>query len=547
MWLKNPLNVVGGPSDAAGWTDARGDVLQALTDAGPFEKLFKNGTVETVEIAQLSTYQRFVREPNLEYNLERNVSGDKPVGVVFHHGGRDWLVDGNHRVSVSALGGATTVSVIRVGGAVKAARHAFDPADYEFSTPPEHWFDDYALRKAFNPDQPRDELRRWGSGGGGGAATATAELRGPAVDASYSADNARRAEELARTDGHLRNAPVRYLGGSRVALNPGEHLTVTGYYGTTKSEDDIYYVCRTANGRTVTLAGKTMRATAADDVPVAPAPAPEKKEKPPKSAEGAVVVQAPAPPPAGGAADYAGKPTREIESTLRDRTGAYVDFKDLSSRHAAMLAGEMDALATRYPGVMSGKIFKVTSGRGELSPMRSNSWADASWNGIRLNAGYFNDKGLSPRAYERDDVGEVRLGGGVLTVGLRRAEWSNFHPRGCDTPESIVAHEFGHMLDRHLGGVANMFSAASPNLKNAWRTHRERHMGSFSSVSTYASENDREAVAESFSQYEMHARGVYKGELSEGAKRIGEFMDRHRTAIAEDAKKAPAPRWPVPA
>jgi RimJ/RimL family protein N-acetyltransferase len=139
----NPLAQEGGPSDKAAWTGAKERVESALLKEGAFSALLAQGTEETVAIDSLRSYQTWTNGHSLEHHLQDGANGrgyhdwrDKPAGVVYRHEGTDWVIDGNNRLAVLKLGGASKARVVRIGA--KAS-----------------------VRAAFDPEQPRDESGRW--------------------------------------------------------------------------------------------------------------------------------------------------------------------------------------------------------------------------------------------------------------------------------------------------------------------------------------------------------------------------------------------------
>ena len=116
-----------------------------LLAKGSFESLMKAGTVETVDLALLKTYQAWTRESALEHHLDNPSNYEnRPAAIITSHGGRDWVVDGNNRLAVMKLGGATKATVLRIGGAkAEQSRAASEAGDsYEFSREPADWFAD---------------------------------------------------------------------------------------------------------------------------------------------------------------------------------------------------------------------------------------------------------------------------------------------------------------------------------------------------------------------------------------------------------------------
>lgn len=132
---KSPLNQVGESTRSPAWTDEKPAVEEAF---GDYATAFNHGVAETMAIDDLSTYQTFVSKARLRKLAKAGVDYDKPVGVVFEHAGKQWLVDGNHRTSLAKLSGRTSVKVIRIKASplAKAASAASDRKEYTQSVIP---------------------------------------------------------------------------------------------------------------------------------------------------------------------------------------------------------------------------------------------------------------------------------------------------------------------------------------------------------------------------------------------------------------------------
>jgi len=111
-WRKSPLQIGGTPlpgRNAGSWTDARGEI-EAILPA--FDSLVRNAETRDMAFSKIKTYQTWVKTDRLAYVNDRWAEmSDKPLGVVVHHGGSNWLVDGNHRATVAKLRGQDTISV----------------------------------------------------------------------------------------------------------------------------------------------------------------------------------------------------------------------------------------------------------------------------------------------------------------------------------------------------------------------------------------------------------------------------------------------------
>ena len=80
-----------------------------------------------------------------------------------------------------------------------------------------------------------------------------------------------------------------------------------------------------------------------------------------------------------------------------------------------------------------------------------------------------------------------------MISALRQSERDGFHPRGCASPESVVYHEIGHMLDY----LCNLSQNAEMKAYVASLSSREVLDG----VSQYATVSMQELIAEAFAEY----------------------------------------------
>ena len=81
----------------------------------------------------------------------------------------------------------------------------------------------------------------------------------------------------------------------------------------------------------------------------------------------------------------------------------------------------------------------------------------------------------------------------ALVSSLRRSAAMGFHPQGCNTPESVVYHELGHLID-YLCGISE---------KNVLRDYVNR-LSEYevrTQLSEYATTSSMELIAEAFAEY----------------------------------------------
>lgn len=331
----------------------------------------------------------------------------------------------------------------------------------------------------YSPDQPRDEAGRWTDGGG---------------DFSRTPENARRAE-TARDYGN--GVIVRYTGGSKAAINPGEHVTVRGVYGMSDKTGVVYYNVEAGGGRRFTLAATTLRMPRPEDVPAVPA---DRKIAPrrPQAPSPQPPVQGPLVPPTESAPFSNDATSERIGVRLSARTGLRVDLKLLNRDSAILAAEEMDRVAKKYPGLMPrGGFYEATKERA-IGWSSRRRWGNAyavsfEGKGIRLRPSFFN-KG--------DDNPALRS---MVSIG--------WHPPGCTSLKDIVTHEFGHQMHDLLR--KNYFVEFTRFLHT--------NLAGLKAVSTYAGRK-QEYIAEAFSQIEAKESGRYTGPLQPGAEALRKFL-----------------------
>ncbi len=80
-----------------------------------------------------------------------------------------------------------------------------------------------------------------------------------------------------------------------------------------------------------------------------------------------------------------------------------------------------------------------------------------------------------------------------LISNLRRCEAVGFHPKECHTPESVVYHELGHLLDNMCG------FRKDPDFKDYYESLDQSDIKS--GLSEYALESPAEFIAEAFAEF----------------------------------------------
>lgn len=105
-----------------------------------------------------------------------------------------------------------------------------------------------------------------------------------------------------------------------------------------------------------------------------------------------------------------------------------------------------------------------------------------------------------------------------LISGLRKNEAMGFHPNGCYTPESVVYHELGHLLDDMCG------LSESPEFKAYYDTLTTGDIKY--GLSEYANESPKEFIAEAFAEFMCNPK------IRPIARRVGELLNKAYAATS---------------
>ncbi len=130
--------------------------------------------------------------------------------------------------------------------------------------------------------------------------------------------------------------------------------------------------------------------------------------------------------------------------------------------------------------------------------MTESEWQVAAREMAERRGGRF---GVKVWGYYRYEVSDVILNEKFmadlpkLRFGLITSEKSGFHPPRCNTIKSIVDHELGHAIDYKYG------IGRDRRLGEEVDRARQLPGGVRVNVSTYATTNDREFLAESWAEY----------------------------------------------
>ena len=124
----------------------------------------------------------------------------------------------------------------------------------------------------------------------------------------------------------------------------------------------------------------------------------------------------------------------------------------------------------------------------------NNTWGDQA--GIAFNEKYAKNYDMFKQSIESD----VRSG---------------YHPVGTDKPVSVLVHEFGHSIDYFLVKVGLRDKYLTPVTREALK---DPDLGNV--LSRYAKVNDREVIAEAFSEYRLNPNP------RKWARKVGEAIEQ---------------------
>lgn len=181
-------------------------------------------------------------------------------------------------------------------------------------------------------------------------------------------------------------------------------------------------------------------------------------------------------------------------------------------------------LAKRYPIVLD-RLRYVGTYQGPQAPYRytfpPGVYAHATTDGsiMGLNPAWFGDEAEFKKS---------------LVSGVK----SGFHPYGCDTVESVITHEFGHLLRNNLRLSNKAFTeyalADGFGLVDATVILWEDYNGAkMANTSEYATTNINEAWAETFAAM-YHSSGKYA---------VTKRMKALLTVVADPKKWHDSPKW----
>ena len=134
---QSPLQLGEVKSPDQAWTNEKASIESAIQSQGGFQYLVSHATQEEVNISDLHSFQTWIGPARVEAHLN-SLSGKQqgPLALIFHHEGKDWICDGNHRVVSRYLAGVKKINVLRLGGKPSGTRQAASKTKWVFSTDP---------------------------------------------------------------------------------------------------------------------------------------------------------------------------------------------------------------------------------------------------------------------------------------------------------------------------------------------------------------------------------------------------------------------------
>jgi len=122
---KNPLNQGQSMGDDSPWTEEKTYITEAMDKEENFSYLVLNGKEKEVSIDSLTSYQTWVGPERVEAHISKLGKDTRnSLAVIYRFEGKNWIVDGNHRIAAAKLAGHKTVRAILVGNEAKQLRAA---------------------------------------------------------------------------------------------------------------------------------------------------------------------------------------------------------------------------------------------------------------------------------------------------------------------------------------------------------------------------------------------------------------------------------------
>lgn len=476
------------------YREAAEEFVTDIGVGGALERRAVKAPLEMVSADKVVASQEFIDQPRVNYWREKIRAGKK-IPPILGYQRRDkkviYIIDGHHRAEAYLAEGKTKLPM-KVG------------------RPPERNAD--GSIKKFNENH--DNLGRFAEGpGGGGGATDQPE-------------NVAGARESAK---HAPGAHMRYTGkDTKAGIKNGDMVKVRSVWGFATGSTIVMYNVENGDGSKSIVSEGALKSDARGNIEDPPKPTPKEPAAPPMMPKEAPTPKEPARPREGdpGTRKWYGSATssEECGAMLKERHGTKVRFgKTMPTEHAARICAEVDRLQSIYKA----KVRLVAVADTKDLPRSNTSW----WAVARSHVGQIR---LNPAHWSTPE--KIAAMERTLPFGVKVGH----HPVGCDGYESIISHEYGHILDARLGRrqgrkagiIAARFSFASDLSIDS--LHKEE----MKRISGYARTNNREMFAECFSQLEEKMAGRYTGPLNPGASRVADYLKKWKV-------KRPIPRVKV--
>jgi len=184
----------------------------------------------------------------------------------------------------------------------------------------------------------------------------------------------------------------------------------------------------------------------------------------------------------------------EVENLLEKAFGWTVDFTGIEEELAKRAGKHLTRLSHDYP-LVSSKLKYVGTYAGEKTPYYVKLKFD--YNEYAHAVGFDS---LDPRiALNPNWWGDQQK----FITNLQLDVLLKWHPRGCDAPESVLTHEWGHLVDSWLAREDSAFLPYVDTISGfglveaTWHRLQELYKPT-AELSRYALTKDGEAVAEAF-------------------------------------------------
>ncbi len=233
-----------------------------------------------------------------------------------------------------------------------------------------------------------------------------------------------------------------------------------------------------------------------------PEPKPAPRPRKPKTA-----APAPKPKPPGAFPAAGFKTVKEAEAWATVKyPHVRFDFKGAHPDAINPTLRQLDKLMQEYPHVAE-RLRYVGTYRGEGAPRNrwnGNVYAHATFSGERI--------GLNPKWYGKPNAFRESV---ARSATNKYADGSTWHPDGMTQIESVVTHEFGHLLDgwlrtRTKEAFDPIVRASGFGLVSSTHEKFKFHNKADSRLSRYATTNRDEAFAEGFGALYHGTRDVQR-------------------------------------